>query len=62
MTIESNRVREAISYPLEAARELIVVDSADAVQSCRRVGKWLDGLHCKIVDGHLLINLQAAQG
>jgi hypothetical protein len=36
-------------------------DSVDAVQSRRRVGKWIDGLQCKIVDGRLWINLPAVE-
>ncbi len=36
-------------------------DSVDAVQSRRRIGKWLEGVQCKIVDGRLWIDLQAAQ-
>ncbi|TFW13280.1 hypothetical protein [Duganella callida] len=36
-------------------------DSMDAVQARRKVGKWLDGNQCKIVDGRLWINLPAAQ-
>lgn len=36
-------------------------DSVDSVQSRRRIGKWLDGKQCKIVDGRLWIDLRAAQ-
>lgn len=36
-------------------------DSVDSVQSRRRIGKWLDGNQCKIVDGRLWIDLRAAQ-
>ncbi len=36
-------------------------DSVDSVQARRKAGKWLDGHHCKIVDGRLWINLRAAQ-
>ena len=36
-------------------------DTVDSVQSRRKVGKWLDGVQCKIVDGRLWINLPAAQ-
>ncbi len=36
-------------------------DSADAVQARRKMGKWLDGDECKIVDGNLWINLEAAE-
>ena len=32
-------------------------DSADAVHGRRRLGKWKDGHHCKIADGHLWVNL-----
>jgi len=32
-------------------------DSADAVHGRRRLGKWKDGYHCKIADGHLWVNL-----
>ncbi|SEN31086.1 hypothetical protein SAMN05428959_1011124 [Duganella sp. CF517] len=34
-------------------------DTVDSVQSRRKVGKWLDGHQCKIVDGRLWINLRA---
>lgn len=36
-------------------------DSVDSVQSRRRVGKWIDGVQCKIVDGRLWINLRAVE-
>lgn len=36
-------------------------DSADAVHSRRKAGKWLDGNQCRVVDGNLWINLTAAQ-
>jgi hypothetical protein len=36
-------------------------DSVDSVQSRRKIGKWIDGKQCKIVDGRLWINLRAAQ-
>jgi hypothetical protein len=36
-------------------------DSVDAVQSRRRVGKWIDGKQCKIVDGRLWINIPAVE-
>ncbi|PIL44008.1 excisionase [Massilia eurypsychrophila] len=36
-------------------------DSADSVQARRKIGKWLDGQQCKIVDGRLWIDLRAAQ-
>ncbi|WP_332848738.1 excisionase [Massilia sp. S19_KUP03_FR1] len=36
-------------------------DSVDAVQSRRHVGKWIDGVQCKIVDGRLWINLPAVE-
>ena len=32
-------------------------DSMDAVNARRKVGKWLDGNQCKIVDGRLWINI-----
>jgi hypothetical protein len=35
----------------------ITGDSADAVHSRRKAGKWLDGKHCKVVDGSLYVNL-----
>ena len=34
-------------------------DTADSVMARRKLGKWLDGEQCKIVDGRLWINLQA---
>jgi len=36
-------------------------DSVDAVQSRRRLGKWMDGKQCKIVDGRLWINIPAVE-
>ena len=36
-------------------------DTVDAVMSRRKLGKWLDGIQCKIVDGRLWIDLRAAQ-
>jgi hypothetical protein len=36
-------------------------DSMDSVQSRRQVGRWVDGVQCKIVSGRLWINLPAAQ-
>jgi hypothetical protein len=36
-------------------------DSMDSVQSRRQIGRWLDGVQCKIVSGRLWINLPAAQ-
>lgn len=36
-------------------------DTADAVKSRRKAGKWLDGAECKVVDGNLWINLSAAE-
>lgn len=36
-------------------------DSVDAVQSRRRIGKWIDGKQCKIVDGRLWVNLPAVE-
>jgi hypothetical protein len=36
-------------------------DSVDAVQSRRRIGKWIDGKQCKIVDGRLWINIPAVE-
>lgn len=36
-------------------------DSVDSVQSRRRIGKWIDGNQCKIVDVRLWIDLRAAQ-
>jgi hypothetical protein len=36
-------------------------DSADAVRGRRKLGKWLDGNECKIVDGNLWINLHAVE-
>jgi hypothetical protein len=36
-------------------------DSMDAVQARRRLGKWIDGTQCKIVDGRLWVNLPAVE-
>lgn len=36
-------------------------DSYESVQSRRKAGKWLDGVHCKIVDGRVWVNLEAAE-
>lgn len=36
-------------------------DTADAVQSRHKTGKWLDGRECKVVDGRLWINLRAVE-
>ncbi|PUA18278.1 excisionase [Glaciimonas sp. PCH181] len=39
----------------------ITGDTADAVRSRRKMGKWLDGTQCKIVDGFLWVNLAEAE-
>lgn len=36
-------------------------DSADAVQARRKMGKWIDGKQCKIVDGRLWVNIPAVE-
>lgn len=36
-------------------------DSVDAVAARRKLGKWLDGRECKLVDGRLWINLVAVE-
>lgn len=36
-------------------------DSEEAVKQRRKTGKWLDGNECKIVDGRVWVNLEAAQ-
>jgi hypothetical protein len=36
-------------------------DTAAAVHARRRAGKWLDGIHCKIADDALWVNLKTAQ-
>lgn len=36
-------------------------DSAEAVRGRRKLGKWLDGNECKLVDGSLWINLLAVE-
>lgn len=36
-------------------------DTAAAVHARRRSGKWLDGVHCRIADDALWVNLTAAQ-
>lgn len=55
----------AVAFPLEWVKLEKYVelsgDSLDSVQSRRRVGRWLDGNQCKIVNGRLWINLRAAQ-
>jgi hypothetical protein len=36
-------------------------DTMDSVQARRRLGKWIDGVQCKIVDGRLWINIPAVE-
>jgi len=36
-------------------------DSAAAVHARRRSGKWLDGVHCRVVDEALWVHLPTAQ-
>lgn len=36
-------------------------DTMDSVQARRRLGKWIEGVQCKIVDGRLWINLPAVE-
>lgn len=54
-----------MSYPmpwvkLEKYAEM-TGDSVDAVAARRKLGKWLDGVECKSVDGRLWINLPAVE-
>jgi hypothetical protein len=35
-------------------------EEKDAVISRRRRGRWLDGRHTKVVDGHLYVNVPEA--
>lgn len=55
----------AVEFPLEWVKLEKYVelsgDSIDSVQSRRRIGRWIDGNQCKIVNGRLWINLRAAQ-
>jgi hypothetical protein len=55
----------AVEFPLEWVKLEKYVelsgDSVDSVQSRRRIGRWIDGNQCKIVNGRLWINLRAAQ-
>lgn len=36
-------------------------DTVDAVAARRKIGKWLDGEQCKMVDGRLWIHLPAVE-
>jgi hypothetical protein len=36
-------------------------DTADAVHGRRRLGKWLDGVHTRVVDGKLWVCLAAVE-
>jgi hypothetical protein len=36
-------------------------DSPMAVHKRRQVGKWLDGVHCRVRDRRVWVNLEAAQ-
>jgi hypothetical protein len=36
-------------------------DTSDAVHGRRRQGKWQDGVHAKVADGSLWINVPKAQ-
>jgi hypothetical protein len=55
----------AVEFPLEWVKLEKYVelsgDSVDSVQSRRRIGRWIEGNQCKIVNGRLWINLRAAQ-
>jgi precorrin-6x reductase len=55
----------AIEFPLSWVKLEKYVelsgDSVDAVMGRRKLGKWLDGQQCKIVDGRVWIDLRAAQ-
>jgi hypothetical protein len=55
----------AVEFPLEWVKLEKYVelsgDSVDSVQSRRKIGRWIDGNQCKIVNGRLWINLRAAQ-
>lgn len=39
----------------------ITGDSVDAVMGRRKLGKWLDGQQCKMVDGRVWVNLKAVE-
>ncbi|WP_426195033.1 excisionase family protein [Massilia sp. DWR3-1-1] len=70
VTIEKN-ARKAVAQAAAKTHPLTWVkleryvelsgDSVDAVQSRRRIGKWIDGKQCKIVDGRLWINIPAVE-
>jgi hypothetical protein len=55
----------AVEFPLEWVKLEKYVelsgDSVDSVQSRRKIGRWIDGNQCKIVNGRLWIDLRAAQ-
>lgn len=36
-------------------------DTPNAIHARRKLGKWLDGMECKVVDGNLWVNLAAAE-
>ena len=36
-------------------------DTRDAVHARRKTGKWADGVHCKVRDGNLWINVVEGQ-
>jgi len=54
-----------MSYPITwvklARYTEITGDSEEAVKGRRKLGKWLDGIECKLVDGKLWVNLQAVE-
>lgn len=54
-----------MSYPIEWVKlekyAEITGDSIDAVMGRRKLGKWLEGQQCKIVDGRVWVNLRAAE-
>ncbi|WP_082219392.1 hypothetical protein [Massilia sp. NR 4-1] len=41
--------------------EELTGDTASSVHARRRAGKWQDGVHCKVVDDNLWVNLAAAE-
>lgn len=59
--VSANRPRDSVEWvKLERYLEL-TGDTADAVHARRKLGKWLDGQQCKIVDGRLWVNLPAVE-
>ena len=36
-------------------------DTPDAVHARRKTAKWIDGVHCKVCDGKLWVNISEGQ-